>query len=452
MPLPKQPMFLPDTPCSPETGLSWLRGFVARQHPNTGGVVVERGSLGSAGSWQTLRLTSQTWRGDAWRHTLDIVMPASPAATGGPMILWIDGGRTADIDATPTSTGAPPRAVGWLAEVVTATGLPAAVVRQVPSQPACGGLMEDDLVAHTFAEFVRSGDREWPILLPMVKAVVAAMDVAGEVAAGEGFPVAGFVLGGLSKRGWTAWLAAAADSRVVGLVPAVIDMLRLERHVPLQLATFGGRMSEMLDDYTSRGIEHLVLTPRGRDLIGMIDPWSHRAEIRQPKIVALGTNDPYWPLGALDLYLDGLAGLTAVSYAPNAGHGIPATRLSGLLAALLLHTAGRAPLPLLRWSFEMLPTGTVARLTCDEPPAEIVCWQADADGPDFRTSRWTRASHAAERSAKEAEWIVPLPAGGERWRAALVECRFERAPHPLWLTTSVHRQGPASLASSSGSR
>lgn len=378
-------------------------------------------------------------------------MPASPPPAGGPMILWIDGGTTAEFQTSGGGGGKPPRAVAWLADLVAATGLPAAAVRQVPCQPSCGGLVEDALVAHTFVEFVRSGDRDWPLLLPMVRAVAAAMDVTGEVVAGEGFQVRGFVLGGASKRGWTAWLAAAADERVVGIVPAVIDMLRLERHVPLQLATFGGRMSEMLDDYTARGIEQIVVTPRGRELIDLVDPWSHRAGIHQRKIVALGTNDPYWPLGSLELYRDGLVGSTAVSYAPNAGHGIPAARLAGLLSALLLDTAGHAPLPALRWAFEGTGEGAFARLTCDEPPAEIVCWQAAADGPDFRTARWTPVPGNPQRGAT-GEWIVPLPVGAGEWTAALVECRFDRKLLPLWLTTSVRLLGPVSLASPGDSR
>lgn len=422
---------------------------MAARRPGGGTERVDGGSLGSGVHWQSLRFTSQTWRGEAWRHTLAIVLPANPAPAGGPMILWIDGGTTAEFH-TSGADGAPPRTIGWLAELVAATGLPAATVRQVPCQPSCGGLVEDALVAHTFVEFVRSGDRDWPVLLPMVRAVAAAMDVAGEVAAGAGFRARGFVLGGASKRGWTAWLAAAADERVVGIVPAVIDMLRLDRHVPLQLATFGGRMSEMLDDYTARGIEQIVVTPRGLELIDLVDPWSHREGIRQPKIVALGTNDPYWPLGSLELYRDGLMGSTAVSYAPNAGHGIPAARLGGLLAALLLDTAGQTPLPALRWAFEGTGQGAIARLTCDESPAEIVPWQAAADGPDFRTARWTPAPGNPQRGPA-GEWIVPLPAGAGRWTAGLVECRFDRSPLPLWLTTGV-RLVPGSLASPGDSR
>ena len=459
---PPEDQLLPRSPSAPAAppgtvppdsvgGLEWLRGFVAARSPSA--VVLGKGVTETGSRWQTLRLASQTWRGVAWFHELDVVFPPTPTpASQGPMLLWVGSGSSADLPAADGRLEHPPRGVGWLDNLVAATGLPAATIRQVPFQPMFDGMIEDDLVAYSFMEFVRSGEPDWPLLLPMARAVVAAMDIAGHVAGAAGIGVDGFVLGGSSKRGWASWLAAAADNRVVGLVPAVIDMLRLERHVPLQLATFGGRMSEMLDDYTSRGIEQILLTKRGRELVDVVDPWSHRAVLGLPKIVALGTNDPYWPLGALDLYRDGLPGLTAVSYAPNAGHGIPADRLAGLLAALVLHAAGRCPLPTLRWSFDAEPAGSMARLTCDEPPAEIVRWQATADGPDFRLARWTPTPHRIESASDGDGWVISLPADAARWTASLVECRFDRAPQPLWLSTSVHRHPPEALAPSAATQ
>ena len=117
-----------------------------------------------------------------------------------------------------------------------------------------------------------------------------------------------------------AGLPALVDARVGGAMPMVIDMLSLERHVELQRASFGG-MSEQLVPYTSRGVEQLFATPRGRELVEIVDPYAYRDQLVQPKVIALGTNDPYWPLESLGLYLDGLEGPRWVSYAPNAGKG-----------------------------------------------------------------------------------------------------------------------------------
>jgi PhoPQ-activated pathogenicity-related protein len=126
----------------------------------------------------------------------------------------------------------PTDAVRILAAVANASGLPAAVVRQVPFQPMFGDLHEDGLIAHTFVEYTKTGDPTWPLLLPMVKSAVEAMNAATAQAQEHwGVEIDEFVVTGASKRGWTTWLSAAVDERVKGIVPMVIDMLSLADHV-----------------------------------------------------------------------------------------------------------------------------------------------------------------------------------------------------------------------------
>jgi PhoPQ-activated pathogenicity-related protein len=323
-----------------------------------------------------------------------------------------------------------------VATIATAAGLPAAVVRQVPFQPLFDGRVEDDLIAHTFVEFARTGDPTWPLLLPMVKAAVEAMTAAATAARDAwDLTIDGFVVTGASKRGWTTWLTAAIDERVRGALPMVIDMLAMERHVALQHASFG-RMSEQLEPYTRVGIEKLLGSSRGRELIGIVDPYVYRERLVQPKVIALGTNDPYWPLEALDLYLAGLAGPKWVSYAPNAGHGLPAPRVGGLVAALGRHVAGVDRLPRIDWEFEPTATGTACVVRTTPEPAEVLVWRAEAESRDFRQARWTATPVARAEAAWRAE--IDRPARG--FRAALVECRYPREPLPLLLTTGVRVQ------------
>lgn len=390
----------------------------------------------AGGRFRTMRLVSQTWRGVEWTHELSMYVPGSLAADTTTMLLWIDGGSAGKL---PTPDTGPTDSVKTLALVANAAGLPAAVVRQVPFQPMFDGLKEDDLIAHTFVEFVRTGDASWPLLLPMVKTAVEAMTAACTTARDAWqIDIEQFVLTGASKRGWTTWLTAAVDERVGGAMPMVIDMLSLERHVELQRASFGG-MSEQLVPYTSRGVEELFATPRGRELVEIVDPYAYRDQLVQPKVIALGTNDPYWPLESLGLYLDGLEGPRWVSYAPNAGHGLPVMRVAGLVAALGRHVAGGHRLPTLDWSFTNTPAGAACGLTSDAQPDEVLLWQAAAESRDFRRARWSSTRLAARDGQWQAE--VARPAAG--FNAALIECRYPQEPLPLLLTTSVHVQAAA---------
>jgi PhoPQ-activated pathogenicity-related protein len=410
-----------------------LADYVWADDPATRFELLGSGEL-PGGKWLTGRLTSQRWRGVDWIHELSLVRPA--AAGDGPMLLWIDGGSSSRLPEAGLQE--PTDAVRTVAPVAAAAGLPAAVIRQVPYQPMFDGLVEDGLIAHTFVEFAKTGDVTWPLLLPMVKAAVEAMTAAQATAADRwGLEVDGFVTTGASKRGWTTWLSAAMDERVKGLVPMVIDMLSLEQHVGLQRKSFG-RLSEKLGDYTSRGIEQLLGSPRGRELITIVDPIGYRDRIVQPKIVALGTNDPYWPLEACDLYYDRLEGPRWLSYAPNAGHGLPAAQVAGLVAAMGRHTAGVEPLPELDWSVAADGGGLTcrgARAAAAAPRA--VAWRAASATRDFRQAVWT--SSVAERDGDG--WRLPLPKPAAGFAAGLIALEFPRRPLPLVLTTGVRVRG-----------
>lgn len=408
-----------------------LAAFVRSPDPATRHEPIAAGEV-AGGRWRTVRLVSQSWKGVEWFHELSLYVPPSPTPAASTMLLWIDGGSASKVP--PAGTATPSTAVQTIVAVANACGLPAAVVRQVPHQPMFDGLAEDALVAHSFVEFVETGDRSWPLLLPMVKAAVAAMDAATAIAAKEwNLKVEEFVVVGGSKRGWTTWLTAAVDPRVGGLVPMVIDVLSLERHIRLQHESFG-RLSEHLADYTSRDIERLLQTPRGRELIGIIDPYAYRNRIAQPKIIALGTNDPYWPLESHAVYLAGLIGPRWISFSPNAGHDLPAHHIAGLVAAMGRHVAGVEPLPELRWRFDAAAAGTTCTVESSERPSRIVLWTAKAASRDFRKARWTSTMVAGDGIERQ----VPLPRPDSGFAAALVECHFDRSPLPLLLTTAIH--------------
>jgi len=150
-----------------------------------------------------LQFVSQTWRGEKWRHQLQVYQ-AADATPGAKMFLWVTGG----------SASAQTNALGL--ELARKIKAPVAFVYHIPNQPLLeGNLREDDLIAETFVRYLKSEDDNWPLLLPMVKSVVKAMDVLQAFSKKEwSAPVDQFIVAGASKRGWTTWLTAAVDPRV----------------------------------------------------------------------------------------------------------------------------------------------------------------------------------------------------------------------------------------------
>lgn len=388
------------------------------------------------GEWLTGRFTSQRWRGGEWRHELSLFRPKLLA--GSRMLLFIGGGTAGMVPDGRVERPSP--ALETIGQLAGRAGLPAAYIGQVPFQPLCGGLVEDALIAHSFLEFVKTGDTTWPLLLPMAKAAVEAM-TAAEAAARNRWDVTvdGFVVTGASKRGWTTWLTAALDDRVAGFVPAVIDMLNMERHLGLQREAYGG-LSDKLVDYSSRGMEQVLGSPRGRELVEIVDPFAYRDRLVQPKIIALGTNDPYWPLEASRLYFGDLEGPSWLAYGANETHSLLSDRLYGLIVAMGWHAAGFESLPAVDWSIEAAERGAVVR---SRSPAvdglRAVAWRAESASRDFRGSRW-RASDA-ERDGDG--WRLDLEAPANGFVAGFLDLEFPRQPVPLRLSSGIEVVGSA---------
>ena len=54
----------------------------------------------------------------------------------------------------------------------------------------------------------------------------------------------------------------------------------------------------------------------------MIDPYSYRKTLTMPKMIFMGTNDPYWPVDAVKNYIDSIPGDNHICYIPNAAHDL----------------------------------------------------------------------------------------------------------------------------------
>src|SRR5262245_9047196 len=245
----------------------------------------------SAGTAYTLRLTSQTWHDLVWEHDLLVVVPpkAAPKAT---MLLWNQGGKIS------------PASIALAFDLADKVQAPVAFLHGIPNQPLLGGKKEDALIAETFVRYLKTKDGSWPLLFPMVKSLVKAMDALQEFARQEWkAEVRSFVVTGGSKRGWTSWLTAVADPRGKASAPLVLYTLNMKQQLPHHLAPYG-KYSAMIKDYTERELVPMPDTPEAQKLWGMVDPWLYRNKLTMPKLIVNGTNDPYWTQDALNLYWD----------------------------------------------------------------------------------------------------------------------------------------------------
>lgn len=407
----------------PDAAFAWR--VLESQHDGAGAAEVVGGrhtaTRAHAGESLRIALTSQTWRGGDWNHTLYVTLP--PEHDGSLALLFVGGGP---IDGDAAALAARVRA-------------PVAVIDSVPNQPLLGGKREDDLIAETFMRFLTTGEGDWPLLLPMVKSVTRAMDALQAFGRTRGMELSGFVVTGASKRGWTTWLTAAVDPRVRGLAPRVIDMLNIPAQMPHQLRSWG-TYSEMLAPYTKPGLPSLIEHPQGRQLVSLVDPYAYRERIEQPKLIMLGTNDRYWALDALNQYWEGLRGEKNVLYVPNAGHGLRDESLwqSSLACFFRAVSAGRElPTPSMT---AVAREGTLQVQAQSSAPAEAATlWHARAGTRDFREATWTGTPMRRDG----AMWRAQLALDAATFTASTVTLTYARDGEQCPLSTPVEIRAPA---------
>lgn len=433
-------------PQSPEKALA---EYVARPDATYKWVRRSEGKV-VACDYQELILTSQTWKDIVWKHQLFLLRPASCKTDTKSALLFITGSSWKDeLEQPPAADRELPREAHLFALLAEKLQSPVAILLHCPFQPIFDGKKEDQIIAMTFKNYLETGDTTWPLLLPMVKTAVRAMDATQQACQEKWrLGIEEFTVSGGSKRGWTTWLTGAIDKRATALAPMVIDVLQMDKQMELQRLSFGGKPSEQIDDYTTLNLDKEFDTPRGKSLLAIVDPYRYRQRYQQPKLLILGTNDRYWPVDALNLYWDDLPGEKYILYCPNQGHGIKDYgRVFGSLNALHQKMINGKKLPKLEWSFANGAGKLTLKIESDIQPSKVVMWSATAKDRDFRESQWT----SAPADASGDKYVCTLPVPGDGYAAMFAEAVFEEAAEtPYYFSTNLRVLPSAEIAAGGG--
>jgi PhoPQ-activated pathogenicity-related protein len=362
-----------------------LKSYLTNGDSNYTWELKDSANIGSAKAYQVL-LTSQKWRGIMWRHQLTIIIPSSVQYDGA--LLFITGGSNKDEQPNWSKED---KLWPILNAIASKNKAVVALIKQVPNQPLYDGKTEDELITHTLNEFRKDKDYTWPLLFPMVKSAVKGMDAVQEfVAKKTKHSVSNFVLAGASKRGWTTWLSSAIDDkRVKAIGPMVIDMLNMPKTLSYQFETYG-EYSDQIEDYVKIGIPQSTSSPDGKAITAMIDPYSYKEKLTVPKMIFVGTNDPYWTADAIKHYFDQIPGKNLIHYVPNAGHDLAGGKqaLEGLSAFFGL-TLQNKEYPVSTWAVNKTSEGF--ELAVQANPNDLVeaaIWATTSADRDFRNNLW----------------------------------------------------------------
>ncbi|MFQ6035728.1 MAG: PhoPQ-activated pathogenicity-related family protein [Sedimentisphaerales bacterium] len=388
-----------------------------------------------------LEMISQSWRNKIevdrtiWQHWLTIIKPDE--VTSNKALLWITGGSN--------DRPAPTSVESMLANIAIHTKTVVSELRMVPNQPLVfpdggGPRYEDAIIAYTFDKFWWVGDANWPLLLPMVKSAVRAMDTIQDcmisVSRGQ-LKIDKFVVSGASKRGWTTWLTAAVDPRVIAIAPVVIDVLNMDEQMKHHYSAYGF-YSDAIHDYEDLRIFERLGTAEGAALIKFVDPYEYRHRYTMPKFMINGAGDQFFLPDAAQFYFHDLPGEKYLRYVPNADHSLDGSDADKSLLIFYNSILTGAPRPKFSWRVRK---NSIIVKHRKGTLRQVNLWQAtNPKARDFRLETigkaWKRTPLTPE---KPGVYVARVQEPAKGWTAFFVEMIYDSGlPIPYKFTTQVH--------------
>lgn len=393
-------------------------------------------------------LSSEQVNRPQWQHWLELYIPKQ--AESEIALLYVGGGRN--------GRPAPEFEHSLEATIALQTQSVVGLLGQVPNQKLIFNedtieRREDRLLAHAWTQFNAHNDPQWIPLLPMVKSVVRAMDAITEITASdeiESPPIKEFVVTGGSKRGWTSWLSAVADERIIAIVPAVFDALNSARSMEHHFKAYG-YWSHAIVDYFAEGLLGSIDASQADKFFQIADPYRYLDRLTIPKFSLNATGDEFFLLDSTKFYWDDLKGEKFLRYVPNSDHSLEHTDVVESIAAFHWLIQNALPLPSFEWVWTNSATVEIDQI--HGQVSQISMWSAhNSVARDFRLLRkkdsieaqgpkWQQElvfGHENEEELSTSPLVLEFDHDGPGWHAHMVEVEFDVGfRYPLKLTTTV---------------
>jgi PhoPQ-activated pathogenicity-related protein len=387
-----------------------------------------------------VRMVSQQWRTAAevdrpiWEHWMTIIQPDEVVSPTG--FMFISGGSV-----NSKEPGVP---VPTFTDMAVRTKSVVAELKMIPYEPLTfkdetKSRNEDGIIAYTWEKFMRTGDENWPLRLPMTKAAVRALDTITSVSASsEGgkktAKVEKFIVSGGSKRGWTTWTTAIVDDRVIAILPFVIDCLNMEKSMEHHYRAYGfwaPSVRDYLNTVTWMG------TPQHKKLMEIEDPYSYLDRLTMPKMIINSAGDQFFLPDSSQFYFDDLKGEKHLRYVPNSNHSLDGTDAPQTLDAFYEAMLNGTPRPKYSWKFEKDGSITV---TTKDKPTEVKLWNAtNPKARDFRLEMIGKAYKSEVlQPVKDGVYVGSAPKPEAGYTAYFVEMTFPNGgKYPFKFTSGV---------------
>ena len=325
-----------------------------------------------------------------------------------------------------------------LQDIAKQTNTVVVSIHTVPNQPLTltnenKPLTEDALVAQSWMKSMTSP--QLPIQFPMAASTIRAMDLAQKEL--QKNSIKNFIVTGASKRGWAAWLAALADTRIKAIVPAAIDIVDFKSFLQETNKIYANQWPIAFYDYYKAGVTKQLDRPEFATLMQMIDPFAYnntslKQRLAIDKYILSNSGDDFFVPDALGHALEILPGNNHVRVAPNSDHAGIRNIMKDSLIQYLNRTQRHIPLPTLNAHYSAGST----TLYFNEHPVELTQWRAvNPQTRDFRKACGIRYEPTKIKLTVQKKVDLKTPPTTQGWSATFYEAKYADG---FTVTTPVH--------------
>nr|WP_267436257.1 PhoPQ-activated protein PqaA family protein [Erwinia psidii] len=389
---------------------------------------------------QRYNLNSQIWSlqgvvsPERWQNEVDIYIPDS-ARKKNALVVINNGSNNggAGYPVAPTNFSEEK-----LSRIAIATRTVVISVSNVPNQTlnyqnVTTPLAEDDSVAYSWKLF--TGDTQKyqgaSLHIPMSASVSQAFRLAKKELVQQ--DISKFIVTGVSKRGWAAWLTALSDPDVDAIVPFVMDLLDTKKSLQHMYRSYGKNWPIAFYSYYKQGIDQQLYTNEFASLMTLEDPLAYLNtkagnRLNIDKYIINASGDDFYVPDNSHFYYNQLPGTKSLRVVANSTHNGVLSVTEQSLITFVNRFQQRQKLPEITEKIQKGRSGG-EKLTVrfSEKPAAVLRWTAkNPVARDFRYAcnvKYNSTPVGQPADGRKA-LSIPLTTPDSGWQATFVEATF----------------------------
>jgi PhoPQ-activated pathogenicity-related protein len=344
-----------------------------------------------------LEFTSSVWHEFVWSHRAHIYVPEDRRPEGNVGIIgtawefFEEGSERALIQET---------GLGTEAEYAEGTALDLGIPIMIFAVPGedINGMHESDLMGYAGLKLFETGDLTWYGYYPIVTAFLREITLCRSL---PGIEARRAVLYGCSKRGHAVCIATGVDpQRVAGVMTTCYPGGNHLYNIAMKFADFGPDIGGPAEDRSGPGYQpasvllRTFYTPIGLQTVTTYDPYFWREKIQSSYLVAIGTNDEFYGLGAPNEMLQMFNGDKAFLAVDNLPHTWVSYKHLIAWRMWLQHTFYGRPIPSVRTESHVSESilNVEAEVASETEILNVSLFYAYNKSTDWRSANWFNKS------------------------------------------------------------